>query len=323
MSILRTLPEDCTYDQDKVKGVAAEQWKLGNRFYGFADFSNASDRIPSYLYEEIGNFARSGLGTAWVALFDRDFNISNSVVEAWDKRVRRPKAVRYQCGQPMGALSSWPFMALVHHCIVWHSFGSRKASLGKYLILGDDVVIFDESAYEKYCTVLDTLGCSYTHAISNRGFEFAKRIFLSGTEITGAYTQAHWATRNEPELFTLEWRNLASRGYNVGNDLPLCFRTLLKVSAKRFQWCRILMTVPHGTEISIASLSRFCVQTASRSFCLLEGASDERLVESVSAFRQAAALLIKQSFQDDLDAAKLASEDNLKELDYSSLNVRD
>jgi hypothetical protein len=73
------------------------------------------------------------------------------------------------------------------------------------------------------------------------------------------------------------------------------------------------MTVPHGTEISIQDLSRFCVQTLGRSSCLLEGANDARLVESVKAFRQVAALLIKQEFQDSLDAAKAAEEENRKE----------
>jgi hypothetical protein len=133
----------------------------------------------------------------------------------------------------MGALSSWPFMALVHHILVWKSFGSKKASMGKYLILGDDVVIFEEKAYKRYCVILENLGIPYTNGFSTKGFEFAKRCFLHGREITGAYTQALWSSRNVPEVFTLEWRNLASRGYDVGIDLHSVFRTLLKVSRKR------------------------------------------------------------------------------------------
>jgi hypothetical protein len=315
MSILRSIPEDCTFDQDKVKEVAQKNWDEGITFYGFADLSNASDTIPFYLYEEIGNFIRAGLGTAWVALFNRDFYISKSVVEAWEPNKVRPEHVRYASGQPMGALSSWPFMALVHHVLVWYSFGSRKQSLGKYLILGDDVVIFDEVVYAKYCTLLNTLGCSYTHNISTVGFEFAKRTFLKGKEITGAYTQALWASRNEPELFTLEWRNLGTRGYPVGNDLPPNFRTLLKVSRKRFEWCLVLMTIPYGTEVKLEDLAEWCVGLAGRSCCLLKRGNNERLVESIKAFRQAAAMLIKQRFQDDLNAAKAALESNLKEFE--------
>jgi hypothetical protein len=314
MSILRRIPEDCTFDQDKVSRVASEQALESEPFYGFADLSSASDRIPAYLYEEIGNYMRSGLGTAWVNLFDRPFTLGNSVIENWDPRMKRPEHVRYQCGQPMGALSSWPFMALVHHILVWQSFGSRKASLGKYLILGDDVVIFEEKAYKQYCVILENLGIPYTNGFSNKGFEFAKRCFLHGREITGAYTQALSSSRNVPEVFTLEWRNLASRGYDVGIDLHPVFRTLLKVSRKRFEWCRLLMTLPYGSEIPINELSQFCVQNMSRSFCLLSGTGNEdRLVESVKAFRQGAALLIKQKFQEDLNVAKAAIQENLNE----------
>jgi hypothetical protein len=316
MSILRRIPEDCTFDQDKVSSVSKKQNLRSEPFYGFADLSNASDRIPIYLYEELGNSIRPGLGTAWVNLFNRDFYISKSVIEAWKPGTPIPESVRYQCGQPMGALSSWPFMALVHHVLVWYSFGSRKRSLGKYLLLGDDIVIFDEEAYYRYLKVLNTLGLSYTHNVSKVGFEFAKRIFHNGKEITGAYTQALWASRNEPELFTLEWKNLASRGFEVGMNLHSTFRTLLKVSRKRFEWCNLIMTVPHGTEILIQDLSRFCVQIQGRSFCLLSSkGNDSGLVESVKAFRQGASLLIKQKFQEELNAAKLAVEENLKDFE--------
>jgi hypothetical protein len=65
MNILQEIPEDCTYDQDKVSGVARErQDRKGETFYGFADLSNASDRLPCYLYEEIGNHIKAGLGSA-------------------------------------------------------------------------------------------------------------------------------------------------------------------------------------------------------------------------------------------------------------------
>lgn len=314
MSVLKKIPEDCTFDQNKVSRVAKEQALGKQPFYGFADLSSASDRLPAYLYEEIGNHLSPGLGTAWVALFDRPFILGNSVIENWDSRTKMPKHVRYQCGQPMGALSSWPFMALVHHVLVWYSFGSRKASLGKYLILGDDIVIFEEETYKQYCALLVKLGIPYTHGVSTKGFEFAKRVFVHGREITGAYTQALYASRNVPEIFTLEWRNLSNRGYDVGNDLHPTFRTLLKVSRKRYEWCRLLMTIPYGTEIPIQKLSAFAVQQMGRSFCLLSGTgNEERFVESVKAFRQAASFLIKQKFQEELNVAKAAISTNLEE----------
>jgi hypothetical protein len=52
--------------------------------------------------------------------------------------------------------------------------------------------------------MLDDLEVSYTNNFSIIGFEFAKRIFYCGKEVTGAYTPALYASRNSPELFTME-----------------------------------------------------------------------------------------------------------------------
>jgi hypothetical protein len=76
--------------------------------------------------------------------------------------------------------------------------------MGNYLLLGDDLVIFNKEAYYAYCNVMETLGVSFTHGISTVGFEFAKRVFAHGVEVTGAYSQALTANMNQPELFTTE-----------------------------------------------------------------------------------------------------------------------
>jgi hypothetical protein len=311
MRILRKIPEDCTFDQDKVKSVAKRIHLENKPFYGFADLSNATDRLPIYLYRQVGDWLSPNLGTSWVGLFDRDFKVGKSVTDHWTPGERPPTHVKYQAGQPMGALSSWPFMALVHHVLVWHSFGSRKRARNKYLILGDDVVIFDKEAYEKYCALLDTLCVSYTHNVSIVGFEFAKRTFAHGKEITGAYTSALWSSRRNPELFCIAWRNLASRGYITGPGLPESFRSLLKVSRTRFFRLSRLVEVPYGTSISTRDLAQWCVGLQGRSWCLPSRmGSDDSFVEHVKAFRQIAALQIKQRFQSDLDEAKMAVQSN-------------
>jgi hypothetical protein len=201
-------------------------------------------------------------------------------------------------------------MALVHHCIVWTAFGGRHKSRGKYLILGDDVVIFSQKAYLKYCAILESLGISYTNNFSVSGFEFAKRVFHQGKEITGAYTAALWASRNEPELFALEWRNLSSRGYSTGTDLPMKFKVLLKCSNKKLHRCKLLMTIPYGTEIKVEDLSKFVLDLSGRSSCFLNRGDNHRHVEVIKPFRQAASFLIQQQFQKLLDESKSAIEIN-------------
>jgi hypothetical protein len=136
----------------------------------------------------------------------------------------------------MGGQTSFPSLGYVHHRIVWYCFGSRKAARGRYLILGDDFVTNSKKAYIAYLKVLKVLGVSFTNNVSTVGFEFAKRIFIKGIEVTGAYHSALAANINQPELFALEWRNLSTRGYRQGMSIPNIhqFRSLLKCSKKMY-----------------------------------------------------------------------------------------
>lgn len=79
----------------------------------------------------------------------------------------------------MGAYSSWPMLALTHHIIVRMS--ARMAGVpfsGKYVILGDDVVIacpLIAEVYKKMMATLDTpISLMKTH-VSDDTYEFAKR----------------------------------------------------------------------------------------------------------------------------------------------------
>lgn len=97
--------------------------------------------------------------------------------------------VKYEVGQPMGALSSWGIMALTHHVIVQYSALEVGCYPFKdYILLGDDIVINNDSVATKYREVMTYLGIDIsehkTH-VSYEMYEFAKRWFKSGKEITG------------------------------------------------------------------------------------------------------------------------------------------
>lgn len=79
----------------------------------------------------------------------------------------------------MGAYSSWPMLAITHHLIVRMS--ARMAGVpfsGRYVILGDDVVIACPQIAEVYKSVMATLdtpiSLQKTH-VSIDTYEFAKR----------------------------------------------------------------------------------------------------------------------------------------------------
>jgi hypothetical protein len=100
------------------------------------------------------------------------------------------KEIRYSTGQPMGAYSSWPVMALTHHYIVRVAAlrAGLPAKFSDYFLLGDDLVIYHDLVAEKYKELIASLGMPYsvekTH-VSDDTFEFAKRWFHQGVEITG------------------------------------------------------------------------------------------------------------------------------------------
>lgn len=101
----------------------------------------------------------------------------------------KDKPLRYSVGQPMGALSSWAMLALSHHVIV-RIAAKRvgKLNFGDYALLGDDIVIADESvakAYHELMTV--TLGVDINLSkslISKHSFEFAKRLVTLTGEVS-------------------------------------------------------------------------------------------------------------------------------------------
>jgi hypothetical protein len=99
-------------------------------------------------------------------------------------------SVRYGAGQPMGAYSSWPAMALTHHVLV--RIASRRAGktvfFDRYCILGDDIVIADSGvagAYKELLAQLDMPISEQKTYVSDDTYEFAKRWICRGSEVTG------------------------------------------------------------------------------------------------------------------------------------------
>lgn len=174
--ILRSIPQDATFDQDKGVQSAIDKSKGG--FVASYDLSAATDRLPIIIQSLLINYLLPGYGQLWSELLiSRDY---------WLPGYR--KFVRYGAGQPMGALSSWVMLALTHHFIVqlaaWRC--NYRKWFTEYLILGDDIVIFDKDVAYQYCIIMEDLGLWInplkTLLSENGSFEFAKR-FVYKSEI--------------------------------------------------------------------------------------------------------------------------------------------
>jgi len=189
-SLLRIIPNDGTFDQTASVLRSRDKALKSDCAYSF-DLSAATDRLPSSLSAVIISrlYGIDGLGEAWRSLLvERDFYFNEKDSTNYNV-ISGP--YRYTVGQPMGALSSWPALALTHHFILQycHSRISLENNLFKtgvwcdnYEILGDDLTIFNPLLASKYLEVCKWLGVdiNITKSIvspSKPVFEFAKRTF--------------------------------------------------------------------------------------------------------------------------------------------------
>jgi len=107
--------------------------------------------------------------------------------------------VRYTCGQPMGALSSWASMALVHHALVWYAAWvtgklckktsplPRWSLFDAYILLGDDIMIADKDVALAYASITASLGITIGLAKSFTDSplaNFANQTYLKETNIS-------------------------------------------------------------------------------------------------------------------------------------------
>lgn len=173
-NMLKTIPMDRTFTQDP-----RHDWEDNNHSFWSLDLSSATDRFPvilqSRLLERIYNqeFANS-----WKLLLQKEFDADGS-------------PIKYNCGQPMGSYSSWAAFTLSHHLVVqWcaHLNGFDLFSFNQYIILGDDIVIKNDNVAKTYISIIKRMGAELsinkTH-VSKDTYEFAKRWFSKGSEITG------------------------------------------------------------------------------------------------------------------------------------------
>lgn len=184
--ILRSFPQDCTFDQEKGVRTLTEYSSEGS-YLASLDLSSATDRFPlavqKIVMEEV-LFSKKAAQVWSDLLVDRDYLVEGK------------SPVRYSVGQPMGVYSSWAAFTLTHHFIVQFSAYKVRGKLSwftSYRLLGDDVFIADRKVADKYREIMTTLGVKISLGkshISGRGTnrpsvgEFAKRIVWKGFDVS-------------------------------------------------------------------------------------------------------------------------------------------
>lgn len=172
-SILRDLGDmgiDGTFDQTKSlkEKVPLMALRPDPTAYSF-DLSAATDRLPLSLQIDVLKSFGFPCANEWGSILTDRW---------WDSDIGR---IKYAVGQPMGAYSSWAMLALTHHVLV--QVAARRVGhttlFTQYIVLGDDVVIFDNSVALSYKQLMLDAGVSINMTksiISPFGLvEFAKR----------------------------------------------------------------------------------------------------------------------------------------------------
>lgn len=220
-SMLKLLPTDATFNQD---GSLKTLVDLQSKFHWDYDLKSATDLIPRPLYETL--FADpfgQDLANLWMNLLcDRDFRVvqlPKASFRDWlslrglrpaditDKetriiwasryrcyvektRAKNKRTVRYGTGQPMGALSSWASLALVHHAIIQFSaWKEYRFPYPYYRVLGDDnEIAHDQVVARSYIQSLSSFSIKtggLKDFVSSRGFlNFANQSYLNLTNLS-------------------------------------------------------------------------------------------------------------------------------------------
>jgi len=200
--ILKLLPTDATFNQQAGVERARLASQSGTKCFWSFDLSAATDRFPVGLQQLlltelfVDPRAKRFFELWRTILVGRDYTLGRDVREYLKPEESGTESVRYACGQPMGAYSSWASFALAHHCLVQHA--ARRAGYQgdwweDYALLGDDIILWGDTPLHskvaaEYLDLCNLIGVDINLSkslVSQQGaFEFAKNLVAAGKRLT-------------------------------------------------------------------------------------------------------------------------------------------
>jgi hypothetical protein len=191
-SILKRMKTDATFDQS---GIVSRYYQRGLFPHWSFDLKAATDTIPLALYIEVMAVVLQAEGETYMDARNRASLWSKVMTDRDFLTPSKEGYAKYGTGQPMGALSSWASMALVHHALVqfshWRSyqFENLPSWYPDYLVLGDDIDIARcrrvAENYQYICAELGIIIGLIKSLRSNKNtFEFANMRFCPDGNIS-------------------------------------------------------------------------------------------------------------------------------------------
>jgi hypothetical protein len=189
---LRGMSSDCTYRQGHLATILKQKTGSGE-YVGTADISAFTDRFPREPQKVlIHRVFGPRVAEAWIkVIHERKFTVDSS-----------DSVISYRVGTPIGLYSSWAVATMSLHALVEYSaLRVGKTNFRAYLILGDDVAIFNSSVYREFQHCIHLLGVKVSiekSTESKHSAEIAKRLFSEGQEVSGYPVMLLTAVKQRP-----------------------------------------------------------------------------------------------------------------------------
>jgi len=215
---LKTVKADGTFDQNAIASrVQAWTNDPNMEIYSY-DLTTATDRIPIEYQRDIlcQLLPSHSMAANWLSLLA-------------GRRFIGPDGVdrRYATGQPMGARSSFPMLALCHHILVM--VAAQRAGLKDfkdYVILGDDNTMCNGAVAAQYKLLVNSLGVaidetkSIVHTVGTKpAAEICKRVFVDGFELSMFNAKQIVKTIKDGRLAPTLQNDLLSRGWEPSESV--------------------------------------------------------------------------------------------------------
>lgn len=188
---LLKLTTDCTFSQDDGRTYVQEALRSGKVVHSI-DLTAATDNFPFFLQRFVGELV--GI-PKWALDLMEYVGFVHPLREG-------SVVLGYGKGQPMGLYPSFPLFALTHNVLL--HMVARKLNVDpnhSFRVLGDDVVITDDSVANEYTLILTELGVPVSSSKTFRSKsvgEFGGKVFWRGYDVT-----------------PIKWRSCTLRSLNV------------------------------------------------------------------------------------------------------------
>lgn len=150
---VQQLPWDCTFDQSKAIPVVQKHLQAESRCYCI-DLSGATDYFPLSLQLDLLHVLYPNMRD-YIDLFQ---DLSRS---SW---VMGDTTIKWTKGQPLGLFPSFGSFALTHGMLLYYL--NAYSHNNEFYVLGDDVIILNDSLAAKYLETLKIIGCPISEAKS-------------------------------------------------------------------------------------------------------------------------------------------------------------